>query len=87
MTDTNHNDLTASYQQRRHTDYLMGEHAALLRTLTIEMAEVKRALSEIKNDMAEERGRKRMSFWLASTGGAIIGAAFASLPHWIWHGQ
>jgi hypothetical protein len=58
-------------------NFVAGQHEAAIGALTRDMAEVKATVLRIEISLAEKRGEKRATMWIAGSVGSIVSAIVA----------
>lgn len=57
--------------------FIAGQHEALIKQLSDDMADVKSAVLRIELHMAEKRGERKAILWMAGSAGGVVSAVIA----------
>lgn len=59
------------------SQFVAGQHEAIIKSLSEDMAEVKSAVQRIELHLAEKRGERKAVLWIAGSAGGVVSAVIA----------
>lgn len=65
--------------------FMVGQHAAQIETLSKDMALVRADVAWIRETLAEKRGERKAAVWFAATGGGVAATVLAAFAKRLLH--